>query len=296
MDRKGRGMVKAGRRWLWGISLLLGALFVGSFAGAAHPAGDMLAAFRIPIALIFALWVIWSPWPYWLRWSAAVLCLAAMGQIVAQSFVAHPPGPVTVYQKNLRFGNDGTEALAEDIRASGADIVALQEVTSRNAALLRDLRADFPYQTSCALTDWARVAVLSRWPAEGEICVTGYGVSGLQVASPGGTFWAISLHGFWPWPYDQPEQMQQILPILAGLDEPAVIAGDFNMVPWSHALRRLAALTGTSRAGALFSSFRTFGMPLPIDHVYAPGGGSAEPRGRLGSDHAGILARVVVFE
>jgi endonuclease/exonuclease/phosphatase (EEP) superfamily protein YafD len=279
-----------------GVSLILAAGFFGSFAGALHPLGDSLAVFRIPLAVVFALLVIWSKWPAWLRWSLAVLCIAAMVPIVAQKYVSHPAGPVRIYQKNLLFENDQVTGLAADIRAAQPDIVMLQELTSRNAPLVRDLRAEYPFQASCALVEWARVAILSRWPVEGEICIENQGLVGVQVASPDGPFWAVSLHAFWPWPHGQAEQLEALMPVLSELEEPVVIAGDFNMVPWSHTLGVLSRATGTTRAGPLFPTFTKLGAPLPIDHVYAPGGGQATPRPLLGSDHNGVLAQVFVFD
>ncbi len=278
------------------VAVLLGAAFLGSFAGSAHPIGDSLAIFRVPIALTLALLVIWSPWPAKLRWSVSVICLAAMGHIAAQKYVSHPKGPITIYQKNLRFENDQVDLIAADIDAAQPDIVALQELTSRNAALVRMLRGDYPHQASCALVEWARVAILSRWPVEGEICIEGQGLVGVQVMSPDGPFWAFSLHGFLPWPYDQTEQLELILPIIEDLEEPVVIAGDFNMVPWSYTLREFAHRTNTTRTGPLFSTSRRYGARLPIDHVFAPGGGQAEARPVLGSTHTGVLANVFVFE
>lgn len=289
-------MVRARQAMVRSVALLLGVAFLGGFAGALHPLGDSLAVFRIPIAVALALWVIWSPWSAWIRWSIAVLCLAAMGQIVVQKYVSHPDGPITIYQKNLRFQNDQVQALAADIRATRPDIVALQELTSRNAALVRGLRTEYPYQASCALVDWARVAILSRWPVEGEICLEGLGLVGLRVMSPDGPFWAFSLHAFWPWPHGQSGQFDNILPILRDLEEPFVIAGDFNMVPWSHALRSIERSIAATRAGPLFSTLTKMGAPLPIDHVFAPGGGQATRRPLLGSDHSGVLAKVVVFQ
>ena len=96
--------------------------------------------------------------------------------------------------------------------------------------------------------------------------------------------------------HGQAEQLARILPVLANLEEPMLVAGDLNMVPWSHALRTLSRATGTNRAGAVFPTFRKLGAPLPIDHVYAPGGGQATPRPLLGSDHNGVLAEVFVFD
>lgn len=289
-------MVRAARWLVISVALSLTVAFVGSFLGAMHPLGDSLAVFRLPIAVLLALVVIWSPWPAILRWSVAVLCIAAMGQIVAQKYTSHPPGPVIIYQKNLLFQNDQVEALYDDITAANPDIIALQELTSRNAPLVQKLRETYPHQESCALTDWARVAILSRWPVEGELCIENKGLVGLQVAAPEGTFWAFSLHAFWPWPHGQAEQLAELLPVLAELEEPIVLAGDFNMVPWSHALRVIAGTTGSTRAGPLFPTLNKMSAPLPIDHVYAPGGGRASARPLAGSDHVGVLAEVVVFE
>jgi endonuclease/exonuclease/phosphatase (EEP) superfamily protein YafD len=289
-------MVRAMRRTVIAVALTLAAAFLAGFAGSLHPAGDSFAVFRLPIAGVLALVVIWSPWAAWLRWSVAVICLGAMGQILAQKYVSHPAGPVLVYQKNLLFENDQVEALRDDILNAKPDIVALQELTSRNALLVQELRSAYPHQASCALTSWARVAILTRWPVEGEICLEDQGLVGIQVVSPEGRFWAFSLHAFWPWPHGQARQLSQILPVLEGLEDPVVLAGDFNMVPWSHTMARIMQTTGTARSGPLFPTLIKFGLPLPIDHVLAPGGGHSAARPLLGSDHVGVLAQVGVFK
>ena len=289
-------MVRAMRWTVISLALGLTAAFAGGYMGAIHPAGDSLAVFRIPIAVVLGLVVIWSPWPAILRWSVAVICIAGIAQVVALKYTSHPAGPVTIYQKNLLFENDQVAALQSDILKAEPDIIALQELTSRNASLVQGLRDRYPYQASCALTDWARVAILSRWPVDGELCIETKGVVGLQVTSPDGAFWAVSLHAFWPWPHGQARQMAEVSRVLAELDGPIVLAGDFNMVPWSHTLRQIAAVTGSSRAGPLFPTFNRLGAPLPIDHVFAPGGGRASMRPLAGSDHNGVLAHVSVFE
>ncbi len=211
------------------VACLLAAGFFGGFAGALHPLGDSLAVFRIPIAVVFALWVIWSPWPAFVRWLTAVLCLAAMGQIVAQKYVSRTHRVrITIYQKTCASRTIRLQRLPMISSAANPDIVALQELTSRNAPLVRDLRAEFPYQASCALVDWARVAILSRWPIEGEVCVRGQGFVGIQVASPEGPFWAFSLHAFWPWPHGQAAQFDRLEPILAELRRPCCPCGGFQ--------------------------------------------------------------------
>lgn len=274
------------------VAMMLAAAFAGSFAGAWHPLGDSLAVFRLPIAAALALVVIWSGWPALLRWLVAALCIAAMGQIVAARHLSQLPGSLAVYQKNLLFKNTRTDAFLAEIAATDPDVITLQEVSTRHAAMLDALRDTYPNRIVCPFTRWASVAVLSRLPVEGRICLRGQGFAGLEVQSDAGPVWVTSLHLHWPWPHSQPVQRAALLPVLSELDAPVVIGGDFNMVPWSHSLRQVQAATGTQRAGPVFASVVKRGAPLPIDHVLAPGGGLAEKRPLLGSDHHGILARV----
>ncbi|MBL4557022.1 MAG: hypothetical protein JKP98_07320 [Rhodobacteraceae bacterium] len=66
-----------------------------------------------------------------------------------------------------------------------------------------------------------------------------------------------------------------------------ILGGDFNMVPWSHGVRALARAAGGSVARPALSTRPVRGMPLPIDHVIAPGGQRDPPAAaRLGSFRA----------
>ncbi|MDJ0822563.1 MAG: endonuclease/exonuclease/phosphatase family protein [Paracoccaceae bacterium] len=273
---------------------ILGALLLGSYAGVLHPLGDSLAVFRLPIAAGLALVVIWAPWRAFWRWGLVAPALVAMAAIVFLKFDGGgAPGPVTVYQKNLLFKNVSWQDLAADIRASGADVVTLQEVSASNAGLLEALRDSYPHQVQCPFTSWAGIAVLSRAPLlEPPFCAEGLGAVGARVTLQGQAVWVISLHLHWPYPYGQRPQVEQLLPQLAALPEPVILGGDFNMVPWGYDVRRLTATVEGARAGALRATLVKRGVPLPIDQVFAPGGGTSEPRPLLGSDHAGVLARV----
>ena len=72
------------------------------------------------------------------------------------------------------------------------------------------------------------------------------------------------------------------------------MAGDFNSVPWTRRVSRLKSLSRTRLAGPTFVTLRHKRLPLsiPIDFVFAPGGGQVELRPLLGSDHHGLLAKV----
>lgn len=268
---------------------------LGGYLGVLHPLGDSLAVFRLQGAGLLGLL------------SALALALGAravgrLGMVLA--LVAgvplawaygEAPAPgqaLRLYQKNLLFRNVALPALAADIRLAAPDVLTLQELSAPNLALLDDLRADLPHQLRCDFASVGGTAVATRLtPLPGaEVCAPG--LAALQVQGPQGPLWLVSTHLHWPWPYGQAAQLRDLLPILEGLQGPVVMAGDFNMVRWSAAVGQMAAAARVRPAGPVLGSYLGFApwLTLPIDHVLAPGGGSAETRPALGSDHLGLLA------
>lgn len=272
-------------------TLALAALAL-SFAGALHGLGDSLAVFRLPLAGVAAGLVLAARPRRRLLWPGLGLCLIAAGSVLVHKLPAAPAGPLTVYQKNMFHRNGDLGGLVADILASDADIVTLQEVSVENEALLQRLAEAYPVQHLCRYTRRSGIAVFTRLTAGEALCSDVLGLAGLRVDSPQGPVWALSLHLSWPYPYSQPAQLDRLAPLLARYDAPVILGGDFNMVPWSHALARIARAGGFRRAGPARASFRLGLMPLSIDHVFAPGGGRAEARPPLGSDHGGVLAHV----
>ena len=244
---------------------------------------------------------------------ALPLCL---GLAMASAATMVPPAPVSfvddavssyrVYQKNLLFRLPDTAPVADDILASGADFVTLQELHARNRPILEALRARYPHQHFCPFAAVGGIAVLSRWPpvAEQMVCENFGGLAAMQVETPDGPLWVVSIHLHWPYPYRQTEQLAQLLPMLQSLGGDAVVGGDFNMVTWSHAVDTIKTATRTKYAGYPGGTFVLSyhkdgqnlldGLPrLPIDHVLIPdtaAGLSVERRARLGSDHHGVVA------
>ena len=276
---------------------ILAALFLAalalSFAGAWHPVGDSLAVFRLGLAAM-ALMLIWcSGWGRALRLAGAGACGLALATIGWHKLPLQDPGPLTVYQKNMFYRNTDLPGLAADIAASGADIVTLQEVSVANETLLDMLRDIYPQQHLCRFTSRSGLAVLSRLAVtDTPVCNRRVGLAGLRLSAPSGAIWALSVHMSWPYPKRQPIQIARLARALPDFNAPVVIGGDFNMVPWSNALARVARAGGLRRAGPSRPTFQLGALPLPIDHVFAPGGGTTRARPRLGSDHRGVLARV----
>jgi len=278
-----------------GAVLALAALGL-SHAGALHPAADSLAVFRPVIVLGLV------PCLYLARRARALAMLGTVAAAVAlgpamwlaRPAGAEPTGALVLYQKNLLWSNDRLGALAEDIMASGADVVTLQEVSRGNRALLGMLADAYPGQALCESGAVGAVAVLARAPfAAPPVCIEGQAMVLAQVAGPEGPVWVGSVHLSWPWPWPQARQAERLAAKLEALEGPRVIAGDFNMVAWGRSVRRMSAASGTRPIGPVRRSFVLMGVyPLAIDHVLA-GAGRLEARARLGSDHFGLLARVV---
>ena len=71
-----------------------------------------------------------------------------------------------------------------------------------------------------------------------------------------------------------------------------VVGGDFNAFPWSARTRTVARTHDLRLTGPVRPSFRLGALRMPLDFVMATGGGRAELRGFLGSDHRGVLAQL----
>ena len=265
---------------------------VGAFLGMIHPLGDSLAVFVIYAAAVglAATLITWRWWPA--RGAAVLFALV----LIARAAVGVDWSPVQtpsfiVYQKNLYYLEADRSAFIEDVMASDADFVTLQEVSPVNLPVMTGLLGHYPHQKFCGIG----IAVLSRWPLEERQCRLDVGFLDVSAETPQGPVRVIALHLHWPFPLEQASDIDQILARLAPPDgRPTIVGGDFNMQPWGYSVRRLAAATGVSWIGHAERTYEVFGLPLMIDHVLAgPNArGDITVRPRLGSDHFGILARI----
>lgn len=275
-----------------------GLLVVAGFGGVLHPLGDSLAVFRIQLALVCALALIWTGWPRVWRWSGvAVLVAVILGTQPFQG--VRGDAPLRIYQKNLSFRMQDTGPVVADIRAMRPDIITLQEVSQQLSPILTDLAASHPHQMRCAFHGVVGdVVVLSRWPIGETKCVQKSGFAAAKITTPEGPVWAVSLHLHWPYPFGQAAQVDRLLPMLAELDAPVVLGGDFNMVPWASTPRRIARVTKTRILRGPRSTLDRFLplAPLPIDHILAPVPGQVQRRAPLGSDHHGVFATVGIAD
>ncbi|WP_157888263.1 endonuclease/exonuclease/phosphatase family protein [Neptunicoccus sediminis] len=274
-------------------------LLVASAGGPLHPLGDSLAVFRLYLGVIA---LICGAGLFVLNWrrsgiGAMVLSVAAIGAILWSYHGPQPQGdfPYTHYQKNLLYVLYDPAEIIADIQEQDPDFITLQEMTPRSNGLMVALQEDYPTQSVCLGEDDRGIALASRFDMvpESRICMPGHGMLAVQVITPDGPVWLVTLHLRWPFPLEQAEQVTRILPVLEGLTGPVVLGGDFNMVPWSDTMTRIETATRTRRVGRTIDTFLVEGhLMVPIDHVLAPQGckGRVSALDLLGSDHHGVLA------
>lgn len=284
-------------RALAGLSAL--ALLAGT-TGAVWPWGDSLAVGRIPTVAVLALSAMWILCRGSRRLGLLLAGLALIGALSTVAPWSAPPAKaITLYSKNLLYDLQNYEPLAQDIRRTAPDLVALQEVRPDHP-LLATLATDYPYQAECRTPGYRETAVLSRRPfVTSPLCLRGQ--TAAQVDSPFGPLWVVSLHLYWPAPYNQSKLADLLVNEFQVLNGPVVLAGDFNMVPWASVPRRLRRATNTIWQGRPKGTLplahilrRDWPLwpALPIDHVFVPKGWDlrTETRPALGADHFGLLA------
>lgn len=285
-----------------------------SFLASWLPLADSVAHFRFHLSVALALTAVMLAIAR--AWRRAGLSLA----VALAGFVGLGPAlpdwgsaadarapSLTVIQFNLSFRNRSPDAVADFIRREGADIVTLQEVTSRTHRVIELLAKDYPYGTHCPFSRRVGgVAVLSRLPkalGPSEGCSESRGLAWLRVMAETRPVSVASMHLHWPYPFGQEPQIDRLAEALRGIPRPVLVAGDFNAAPWSHAVDRIAQATDTTVARGLRFTFSigtdgwTPSIAMPIDHILLPQGflpADIRAGPGPGSDHRSIVARIAL--
>lgn len=281
------------------LARLLATIFLFCAAGVAigflpnlHRATDTISLLRPGFGLMCLIGLGFSR-SILMRLALGIAGLAALLTVAPPFFPQAPGADLRLYSKNILASNTQMSRLAEDIIEAAPDVVMLQEVSTANDGLLRKLRARFPHQHLCRFSGWSGIAVLSRHPFSGPPkCSDWRAVAAAPIMIGGQEVWIVSLHIHWPWPFQSAEAEVAAAGVLTSLQGPTVIAGDFNMLPWTQRVQRIARMTGTRLAGPARFTFSRRNIPLPIDLVLAPGGGQVRMRPLIGSDHAGVVADI----
>ena len=279
---------------------------------------DLLAAALPVVPVLAAAALLLARQPAVTAVLAIVALASAASMIAAECRAPLLPSAaqpsLVVVTHNVGVRNVDPVRTAAVLLASDADLMLLQETDGTMAPLLERLRRRFPYGTRCPRP--CSLAILSRWPtsriryrfrdaggrAIGPAAVQGW------VFRPGlPPFRAATLHlSHAGRGADREEQRAALIRTLrTQADRAMILAGDFNLTPWSAALRRLdadlAPLQRRTRGLASFPA-RVAGVPfpmplLPIDHVYAGkrwGVLDVRRLPRTGSDHYAIRIELIL--
>ena len=293
------------------ITVLIALPVVLGYLGAIHPALDALSHFRV---YTLGFWIVWLIVHTLLaRGTARRLWLAlALASLLLLGNLMRPEAPsdhpyhrtLTLLQYNINLNNPRIEEITTFIRTHNVDIATLQEVTRTHETSLRRLaKAGYRWQAYC-MRKTTQEVLLSRYPfVPGSVrCEEHHGFVSARIDLGDMNLTVGSMHLFLPFPYGQHAQITRLSDTLKHLPDPKVIAGDFNAVPWSNTLRRVATLTHTRVLRGLWRTIPTDMhqkpyVPLPIDNVLISPSLSVETfqtAPNMGSDHWPILTRIGV--
>lgn len=205
---------------------------------------------------------------------------------------------------NLWHDNDRMADVAKFLAETDADAVVLQEVTKQHgAALRRALQSRYPFSVG----DWG-IVIFSKHPilADGRVNRPGYPpwislmVRWVQLEVNGTKFELAAIHVARPfYPTLQQQDVTALIAFVKGRTLPLVMAGDFNMSPWTEKLGRFERGSGLKRYNTFHLTWPMARGNLPlvplvaIDNVFASpqfARIAVAPGPRLGSDHRPIVA------
>lgn len=304
-------------RWLthWVVLAVVG--MIPAIVGWDHWAAELLIHWHLWISgsLVFALALLLLR----RRWGFAAV--AALG-VIHGAWIAIPYTPlaspmvptpvdgggrrVVVASVNL-LQDLGDHAAAMDwVEAQEPDVVVVQELTPNNAFSVRDrLLKVLPHQHCAPEPGSFGSGIAARWPFK----VKGLGGTGptqfvVTVEAPGGPFDLIAVH-VWPpirpsWALEQRATLDRVAARAAQGGRPTIVAGDFNLTPWSPTFTKFleASRLHDARVGrGLFPTWAPAGWPvpglIPIDHVLVSSHWKATDLAvgpAFGSDHRAYAA------
>ena len=305
------------------IAIAISIPLVLGFLNRLHPAFDSVAHFRLHLAALLAVTAL-----VLLATRLRLEGLFALA-LAAGAFVATPgtyanllletsagasgaPVDQATYRLlhlNARFDNSEPEKFLSLIARIRPDVVTINEVSAMWRGRLGALKAAYPHRIVCDSRGFVGgVAILSRRPfvagSEPE-CFEGGTLAVARVDLGGQPVDVAALHLYWPWPFEQPEQVPQLAGRLAQLPDAALLAGDFNAVRWSETFRQIASAARMRDAGPVGPSWMPRLLPdglrrmagLGIDHVLTGAGVDIvrlERQDDAGSDHLPVLTEFSV--
>jgi endonuclease/exonuclease/phosphatase (EEP) superfamily protein YafD len=255
-------------RWYWQFDLINVFAPYWSGAGLGSALLWLLARRWTPAALVTSLILL-------------TLGLSAMGPELAARISPMRSGPATLrlVQYNAFDHNASPRAAAAWIAGTGADIVVVEEVSGTTRELLHVLTATYPFQVSCLPRMMCSTMILSRVrPSSlGSLAHDDSenrkapSAAWMRFGDGPGAFTVVGVHYQRPAPFGDHDMARQAVLEMLRRDgrERTIVAGDFNMVPWTFAMKRQDAQFAMARVTRARFTWPANPLALlPIDHVY----------------------------
>ena len=277
-----------------------------------HPRLQYLVAGTVLLLLALAVGPRWAALPILV---AVGIHIAAVAPLLTQpapaaAKAAKPGIPLRVMTVNVHWWNRRHAAVADYVRKEDPDIVVIQEAAGEWSTGLPQIGSRYPYAVPPKWQNGAEVIIFSRHPIIKWRTVNpprgGFPIQVAELQVLGRRLVVIGVHTLPPIGNDLSAARNAHLEDLTALARNAgaavIMAGDFNLTPWSPYYRRLvreAGLTSAAR-GKLWQPTWPAWFPLaglPIDHVFVKGGiriRSSRNGPDVGSDHYPLVADLVL--
>lgn len=209
---------------------------------------------------------------------------------------------------NLLFGNDRIDGIDKFLNQTDADIVVLQEVTKDHLIPLHQgLDPRYPHSRG----EFGLV-IFSKYPirADGRVDRPNYPewislmARWVELDVNGTAVELVGVHLARPfYPVLQVHDVTALTQFVLARKLPIIVAGDFNLTPWTDQLKRFTELTGLGRFNTFHYTWPMRWRKYPIvplvaiDNVFAsPDFANIATIGgpRLGSDHRPVIADIAL--
>jgi endonuclease/exonuclease/phosphatase (EEP) superfamily protein YafD len=204
---------------------------------------------------------------------------------------------------NVWFRNDDLRRIASFLESTQADVIVLQELSRAKAAALQPLLVSFPHSY---LEDGRRygTVVFSRWPLIGAsvpLSEKGVDAARVSVAWRDEAITVLGVHLHWPLGARHSRLRNADLQGLARYARtqagPLLIAGDFNITPWSAHFGEVLSASGLNDCAVGRAVAPTWPAQFPplgisIDHCLASKHWRSlhvQTGPNLGSDHRALV-------
>ncbi len=293
----GLGLLPLGARLWWILDLTTH--FRLQFLGAAGALLVLLALRRkwLSAAALLVIGALnaWPVLPYVPRFAPAATAPSAAA-------------PLKVLTVNVSFRQFSARRFREIVAEAAPDVLLVVEFTPHAEEVLAEFDKLFPQQLKAPAEGPYGIAVWSRFPLERAFTFPLGPVPAVEarVQTPAGTFTLLGVHLSAPTLPRRAEQRNQELKLLAEhramLAGPVIVAGDFNVTPYSPYYGDWLAATQLtdSRYGRALTGSWPAVLPIlgiPIDHVAVSNEFVILSHRRLpafGSDHWGIMAELAL--